>query len=267
MMTPSFVYRDSSGTTISGNDAWRVVSDTIEASMGRLVAQSTTPFNVTYAATDSSIAYAGLKSMSKYVKSLTMKRPASADVWHISGQYSTSDGTATPTSFAWPTMWIDSESTATSSYCRYGDIPAQSPVDEFRERIRQNLRPEILVKNRDIWGVALTDEEARARSLLFDLVGEAEFRRYLRRGFIMVAGRSGTFYKISGGHSLVTSYVRNDQGGYEPYERFCVQFAQYNLPFTDGVIMRKLLVENDEFALRKASNVHRVLTQPRTAVA
>lgn len=126
----------------------------------------------------------------------------------------------------------------------------------FREKMKTNLLP--VMKHREIWGAKLTVEEYRARTLLHDLVGDQEFKRFLKRGFIMVKGRSGTLYKITGGYSMVVSYIKNDKGKYVPYERFCVQFKCYDLPFTDGVIMRKLLVENDEFALRKAANVSKV---------
>lgn len=129
---------------------------------------------------------------------------------------------------------------------------------ELRERLRKQMTPEIITKNGQLWGIELTAEEMRARSLLYDLVGDRAFRRYLKRGFIMVEGKNGTLYKISGGHHRIVSYVRNTEGKYEPFESYCVVFKDWQLPFTDGVIMRKLLVENDEFALRKLANVNRI---------
>lgn len=158
--------------------------------------------------------------------------------------------------WAEPTINISFNPTYSSEYC-YGTWAQACPSKEdiLRQRMRNNLAPKIITKNRDLWGVSISDDERRARQLLFELVGEASFRRYLRRGFIMVQGRSGTMYKISGGTTRVISYVKGPNGNFEPYESFCVQFKQYDLPFTDGVIMRKLLVENDEFSLRKESNV------------
>lgn len=137
-------------------------------------------------------------------------------------------------------------------------IRPKTKEEEFRERLQANLAPDIVTKNRYLWGIDLTEEEIRARSLLLELIGSVEFRRYLTRGFIMVTGRSGTLYKISGGHNRIVSYKKAVNGKFMPFEEFCVVFSQYDLPFTDGVIMRKLMVEHDEFAMRKKANVFSV---------
>lgn len=148
---------------------------------------------------------------------------------------------------------------AWSNYLWYGHKPPEKTKEEiFREKLQANLRPEIVTKNQQLWGLELTEEELRARTLLYELIGNLDFRRYLRRGFIMVTGKSGTMYKISGGHNRIVSYKKSNTGRFMPFEEFCVVFSQYNLPFTDGVIMRKLLVEHDEFSLRKKSNVFQV---------
>jgi hypothetical protein len=135
---------------------------------------------------------------------------------------------------------------------------AENKEAAFIDKIRRQLAPTILTKNTFLWGIKITDAERRARSLLHDLIGNDEFERYIRKGFIMVKGRSGTLYKISGGHNRIISYVKDATGRFVPYENFCVVFKVYDLPFTDGVIMRKMLVEHDEFALRKLANVGRV---------
>lgn len=149
--------------------------------------------------------------------------------------------------------------------------PPLSKVDEFRKKLRENMQPEIVTKNRDLWGINLTEQEIRARTLLLELIGEEAFRRYLRRGFIVVKGMTGTLYKISGGNTRIISYVKNVHGHFQAFEEFCVQFREYNLPFTDGVIMRKLLVESDEFQLRKVANVWQInkvnKAQPMVAAA
>lgn len=138
----------------------------------------------------------------------------------------------------------------------------KSPKQALLDKMRKNLTPEIVTKNRYLWGVNLTEQEVRARTLLYEMIGEREFRRFLRKGFIMVTGASGTLYKIAGGHNLIISFVKNQKGQYVPHERFCVQFEDYNLPYTDGILMRKLLVEFDEFQLRKASNVWAIESAP-----
>lgn len=165
--------------------------------------------------------------------------------------------------------WTDnSDSGTTSAWANYSvgvtvnwgscSIHVRSKEEEMRDRLRKNLQPEIVTRNRYLWGVDLTEEEVRARTLLLELVGDLSFRRYLRKGFIMVTGKSGTIYKVSGGNNLIISYIKDNKGRYVPNEKFCVQFTYADLPFTDGVIMRKLIIENDEFALRKRANVFKI---------
>lgn len=99
-----------------------------------------------------------------------------------------------------------------------------------------------------------SEEEIRARELLCEMIGFEEYSKYLRRGFIVVAGRSGQRYVIRGGHSLISVYGKGADGKWLHVEDLCVQFKEYRLAHTDAVIMRKLFVEHDEFELRKKSN-------------
>jgi len=97
-------------------------------------------------------------------------------------------------------------------------------------------------------------EEVRARELLCEMIGYDEYIKYIRRGFIVVKGKSGKQYKISGGYSMISVYGKNEAGAWEHFEDLCIQFKGYNLTHTDAVIMRKLFVENDENQLYKKSN-------------
>lgn len=163
-----------------------------------------------------------------------------------------------------------------SSYGRW-----MSKEEMLRERIKQQLNPpiyvtrdgkKVLVKDKDLWDVQQTPEENRARGLLREMVGDMAFRRYLQRGFLMVKGGSGVMYKIYGGtassrnRGLIESYIKNPATGtFTPFEAFCIQFKDAGLPHTDGVIMRKLLVENDEFGMRKLANVRAINPNNQTA--
>jgi hypothetical protein len=169
---------------------------------------------------------------------------------------------------------LESDTTATSYYWGTGSnlwfginggnyAPRKTKEEELRDRLRANLQPEIVTRNRSLWGIEPTDEEIRARTLLLELIGKTAFQRYMRRGFIMVQGRSGTMYKVSGGNVMIVSYIKDAQGKMTPHEKFCVIFSYANLPHTDGVIMRKLIIENDEFSLRKRSNVFKVSDQEK----
>ncbi len=171
-------------------------------------------------------------------------------------------------------LFLDSTATAATT-CYWGNASGASfyisgrktKEEEIRDRLRANLQPEIVTRNRNLWGISLTEEEIRARTLLLELIGETAFRRYLRRGFIMVQGRSGTLYKVSGGDVKIISYIKDASGKYVPNESFCVIFSYAKMPFTDGVIMRKLIIENDEFALRKRANVFKISDQEKAQFA
>lgn len=103
------------------------------------------------------------------------------------------------------------------------------------------------------------DDELRARGLLRDMVGDEAYRRYLKCGFITCVGvATKMIYVVRGGYSNVDCYRRLVDGSYRLYESVCIQFKDQQLPFTDGVIMRKLMIENDEFSLRKNGNVRRL---------
>jgi len=132
---------------------------------------------------------------------------------------------------------------------------------EFRNRIRRQLAPEARPENEGLLRCNNDPAELKARGLLRELVGEKAFRDYLRRGFISVKGKSGLFYRIFGGTRHMTSYAKHDDGKFYPHEDICVVFCDRNLPLTDGVVMRLLLVENDEFALRRLANVRAMRPQ------
>jgi len=188
------------------------------------------------------------------IKRLRLKQHANA--WNVYN-WSTTCDTTTSTS-------VYRLGAGTGNYFSIGGTYAQkTKEEELRDRLRANLRPGIVTRNRNLWGIELTEEEIRARTLLLELIGETAFRRYMRRGFIMVQGRSGTMYKVSGGNVMIVSYVRDAAGKYIPNEKFCVIFNYGNMPFTDGVIMRKLIIENDEFALRKRANVFKISDQEK----
>lgn len=101
-----------------------------------------------------------------------------------------------------------------------------------------------------------SEEEGRARQLLCEMIGYEEYKKYLKRGFIVVrSDKTGWYYVIRGGHSMIECYSKTDKGVWYQKDKICIQFDQYDLPHTDGIILRKLMVEHDEFALRKKANV------------
>lgn len=91
--------------------------------------------------------------------------------------------------------------------------------------------------------------ELVALSLLKSLVQEVEWRRYLKYGFVTVQGQSGLIYKIGRG-SHVMVYRKGKK-----IAELCV-YVQGNVPPTDSVIARKIMVEVDEKDIWARANIH-----------
>jgi hypothetical protein len=131
-----------------------------------------------------------------------------------------------------------------------------------RELIRFSWRGlQIFVKpakNDELMRHNCDEAEWRARGLLREMIGQEEFARYMKRGFITCKGKSsGHIYVIRGGRATVEC-LHWDGKKFVLTEKLCVQFTN-DLPHTDGVIMRKLFVENDEFSLRSVSNISKIM--------
>jgi hypothetical protein len=93
-----------------------------------------------------------------------------------------------------------------------------------------------------------TPEEITALQLLRGLVGQDEFRRYLKYGFLMVRGASGLRYQIKRGRHAID--VWNERGR---VHGICVYLAG-NYPPTDDTITRMLMAERDELELWRRGN-------------
>lgn len=93
-----------------------------------------------------------------------------------------------------------------------------------------------------------TPAELTALQLLRGLVGQDEFRRYLKYGFIMVRGASGLRYQIERGRHVIN--VWNERGR---VHGICVYLAG-NYPPTDDTITRMLMAERDELELWRRGN-------------
>lgn len=126
----------------------------------------------------------------------------------------------------------------------------------FRQQIRNQLSNHLESKNNKLMQHNKDENEIRARGLLCELVGKCEFKKYMQRGFLTIQSKSGIWYKVPGGHDRMISYVKDKDGKFVPYESFCIVFKDSSLPHTDYTIMRLLLIENDEFAMRKQANIN-----------
>jgi len=127
------------------------------------------------------------------------------------------------------------------------------PVDKekvIRDHIRK-LLTEGEQKSRNKFGIQLTPEEIRARQTLREMITEAEWRKYLTNGFVMVKGQSGKFYQVFISHQ---ERIRVFEKGKHVYN-LCIH-TDSNCPPTDHVINMKTIIEYDEDAIYSLANKH-----------
>lgn len=132
------------------------------------------------------------------------------------------------------------------------DAPVIPLSERLREIIRSRMAPAVIIPTRKPLMTPEDLREARARETLRRVIGEEKFARFLRTGFISVRAKSGRFYQLFPGHGITRVFENG-----ELVERLCV-YLQGNFPPTDDLIMRYLLVLNDEEGFRAKANKHSI---------
>ncbi len=94
--------------------------------------------------------------------------------------------------------------------------------------------------------------EERARETLRMMLGEDKYRRFLARGFVAIRAKSGLVYRLFPGYRQVEVYKLGVL-----IEKLCI-VLRGDFPPTDWLIMRYLLVLNDEADFRKRANLNRI---------
>jgi len=109
----------------------------------------------------------------------------------------------------------------------------------------------IHVKSRARPIVGISAEETKAIDTLREMITEADFRKYIIHGFILVKGRSGRIYQIfrNRNHTIVW-----EKGII--IEEVCVRIKDTKIPPTDSLIAFKILIETSEDEFRKLGNVY-----------
>lgn len=102
--------------------------------------------------------------------------------------------------------------------------------------------------------------EICARQTLLRVLGEQDYRKFLKNGFVSVRGKSGLIYQIFPAHGITNVYNRG-----EMVERLCVVMMG-NFPPTDSLIMRYLLILNDEQDFRRHAIKHQVFVKQKKVV-
>lgn len=169
------------------------------------------------------------------------------------------------------TNCTDTTTTATSGYCNYVPLGygnwawnatgwhVTTPADRLREIIRKNLAPAIIIRRESLRAPA-DPREAAARDTLRRVLGDDKYRRFLKHGHVSVKAKSGLVYQIFPGHGITKVY-RDGQ----LIDRLCV-VMKGDFPPTDSLIMRFLLILNDEQDFRSHAIQHRISQPVQRAV-
>ncbi len=142
--------------------------------------------------------------------------------------------------------------------CNYKP-PVIAPSDRLREIIQSRHTPAIHISNRIPLMPTKDFRESCARQTLCRIIGENDFRDYMKNGFISVKAKSGLVYQIYPSSGMTHVYSMG-----EYIEKLCV-VLKGDFPPTDSLIMRYILILNDENEFRKLAISHHVIkTKPKT---
>jgi hypothetical protein len=142
--------------------------------------------------------------------------------------------------------------------CEYKTV-RKSSEDKLREILQRRQSP-LVITSRKSMPEPSDIREIRARETLKRVLGDDKFKSFLKKGFISVRAKSGLVYQIFPAHGITAVYRDG-----EMTERLCV-VLKGNFPPTDSIIMRYLLILNDERDFRKHAIKHQII-QKKTAPA
>ncbi len=129
--------------------------------------------------------------------------------------------------------------------------PPVDPLQRMREIIRSRQSPFVISTRRAISPLADL-RELRARQTLRRVLGESQFRSFLRNGFVTVTAKSGKTYQIFTGSAMTSVYVNGKM-----IEKLCVVLNGV-FPPTDSLIVRYLMILNNEDEFRSYAIQHNV---------
>jgi len=143
---------------------------------------------------------------------------------------------------------------------KYVAAPLPKPGERLREIIQARQAPMIITSRNPIL-TPKDEREIRARETLFRVIGADKFQKFLKDGFISVRAKSGLVYQIFPGHGVTAVYRDGEQ-----VERLCV-VLRGDFPPTDSLIMRYLIILNDEARFRSYAIKHQIITKKPQIVA
>ena len=172
--------------------------------------------------------------------------------WDTTMNYFVGDPETVSTEWEWN---CNNTITAVKVYRGAYDIQSgwiQADMPSVAERIKRIIADRCapnFIRDRKALDFCPDIREIRARQTLRRVIGEDKFRDFIRKGFVSVRGKSGKFYQIFPGHGITSVYFCGKM-----VERLCVVMSG-NFPPTDSLIMRYLLILNNEDQFRSLANV------------
>lgn len=123
---------------------------------------------------------------------------------------------------------------------------------EFRYRkIIQLRQPPSIISPRHLMDKMFTPQELVARALLRRYVGDKEFKRYQKFGYIMMIAHKYV-WKVPGERAKVHRILQYEKNSV--INSYCVHFEDSKIPPTDACIMRMALINSGIDNLKEYSN-------------
>ena len=125
-----------------------------------------------------------------------------------------------------------------------------SPAEQLKQIMQERQAPRIITSK----SIARTSDirEVRARETLRRVLGLKNFGTFMTRGFVSIKAKSGLMYQIFPGHGITNVYNKGKK-----IETLCVVLTR-NFAATDSLIMRYLLILNNEDRFRSLAVRHAV---------
>jgi hypothetical protein len=128
-----------------------------------------------------------------------------------------------------------------------------------KEKLKNNLR--VVVKSRatrfNLTGYK--PEEKKAVDTLREMISEADFRKYVKYGFVSVDAPSKRTYQIFRNNS----HVKVWENGLL-IEEICISILDSSIPLTDKVIALIIMILSDESTFRSMGNIYNLRARTET---
>ncbi len=122
---------------------------------------------------------------------------------------------------------------------------------EIRRKLKRNL---IIITNSRAQPISnIAENERVAIETLREMISEAEFRKYIKHGFVLVRGQSGYIYQIFRNRAHTKVWKNGTV-----IKEVCVRIEDNEIPPTDNIIAFKILIEGSEEEFEKLGNVYKM---------